>query len=190
MLSEFFVQACEEVSLIAACGLFLITAVCALFQWNKSKALISHAGFAANSEYTNTSLANDQRYELPQQQANTSLNDDKRYGSSQPVDSDIRDEKFFLKLNVDPVLPSESKKENLLTTPEERAYPEMLTEAIGRRNYNAVGRMANRGLTAVQIANELGIPRGEVNLVLKLKALYGDGYNMALPLEAAYRAAS
>ena len=176
MLSEFFVQACEEILLIAAFGLFLATAVYAFFQWNKGNTLISHAGFAAdNNGY-----------------AGTSLNDDKRDRDdySLPVNNDILDESVFLKPKVDSELPVESTGENLFIPSEEQPCPEMLTEAIGRRNYSAVGRMADRGLTSAQIANELGIPRGEVNLVLKLKGLYGGGYNIALPLEATYSAAS
>lgn len=174
MLSEFFVQACEEILLIAAFGLFLVTAVYAFFQWNKGNTLISNTGFAA-----------DNRHE------GASLNDDKRVDSSQPVNNDIFDESVFLKPKADSELPvDESTGENLLIPSEEQSCPEMLTEAIGRRNYSAVGRMADRGLTTVQIANELGIPRGEVSLVLKLKGLYGGGYNIALPLEATYRAAS
>ena len=175
MLSELFVQACEEISMIAAFVLFLITAVYAFFQWNKgkSKTLISNIGSVEDSEYTDTSL-----------------NDGKKYDFSQAISSDILDEKVFLKPEVDVALPVKNKEENLLISSIEPMYPEMLTEAIGRRNYNAVGRMADRGLTTAQIANELGIPRGEVNLVLKLKDLYGGGYNMTLPLEATFRAAS
>ena len=175
MLSEFFVQACEEISLIAAFGLFLITGVYAFFQWNKGKegkTLIPNVGLAGDNGY-----------------ADTSLNDGKSYGSSQPVSNDIFDEKAFLKLELATGLPAKNEGESLSISSMGLTYPEMLTEAIGRRNYSAVGRMADRGLTVVQIANELGIPKGEVNLVLKLKSLYGDGHNMALPLEAALRAA-
>ena len=174
MLSEFFIQACEEISLIAAFCLFLITAVYAFFQWNKSKILISDIGLVADNG-----------------DADTPLNSDKiHHDSSQSVSNDIFDEKVFLKPEVDPGLPDKSKDENLLIPSMEKTHSEMLTEAIGRRNYSAIGRMADRGLTSTQIANELGIPKGEVNLVLKLKGLYGDGYYMTLPLETTFRAAS
>ena len=182
MLSEFFVQACEEISLIVAFALFLITAAYAFFQWNKGKrkTLISHIG-------SHIGFVEDSGY------ADTSLNDNgERYDSSQSASNDNldEDEKASLKLGVDAGLSVKSKEESLPIPSMELTYPEMLTEAVGRRNYSAIGRMADRGLATAQIANELGIPKGEVDLVLKLKALYGGGYNMSFPLETTFRAAS